>query len=237
MLEARATMRGVPGDAARRRGLRKVFIPILAFGTLFGVGIGAVLAAAGALPWPLGALCILLAIAGFFYYSRTQPTLVYGYFKGARGEEIAAGELSHLPDSWTVFNGLLLPNGRDIDHVAVGPQGVFVIETKHWSGEVSIDAGQILANGRPIDKSPILQVRHALVAVAQEAEIPQEQLHGVLCFIGHKFENGPERADEILVCSHLSLVQALTALPATLSPTEIAQVVSRLGRLDITEGL
>ena len=133
MLEARATMRGVPGDAARRRGLRKIFIPILAFGTLFGVGIGAVLAAAGVLPWPLGALCILLAIAGFFYYSRTQPTLVYGYFKGARGEEKVSGILENLPDSYHVFNDFTV--GRNhIDHVVAGPGGVFAIETKFWKG-------------------------------------------------------------------------------------------------------
>lgn len=230
-------MRGVPGDAARRKGLRRVFVPILCFGTLFGVGAGAVLAAAGVLPWALGVLCLLAAIGGFFVYCRTQPALVYGYFKGARGEEIAAGELAHLPGEWTVFNGLLLPGGRDIDHVAIGPQGIFVVETKHWSGEVSIDAGQILANGRPINKSPVLQVRQALAAVARETELPPAQLHGVLCFIGRNFGNGPEQADEVLVCSHLSLAQALTSQPACLTPSEVAQAVAALGRLDITEGL
>lgn len=237
MLETRATMRGVPGDAARRRGLRRIFVPILAFGTLFGVGAGAVLNQAGVFPWWVGASLILAAVIAFMLYCLRQPGLVYGYFKGARGEEMAAGELAHLPGEWTVFNGLLLPNGQDIDHVAVGPQGVFVIETKHWSGEVSIQAGQIFANGRPLDKSPVLQVRQALAAVANVLELPQDTLHGVLCFIGHPFEHGPEHADEIQVCSHLNLTEALTAGPATLAPVDIAQIVSMLGRLRITEGL
>lgn len=237
MLASRATMRGVPGDAARRRGLRRIFVPILCFGVLFGIGGGGVLGAAGLLHWSVGALLLLVAVGGFMYYCRQQPKLVYGYFKGARGEEMVAGELAHLPGEWTVFNGLLLPNGQDIDHVAIGPQGIFVVETKHWSGAVTIEAGQILANGRPIEKSPVQQVRHALTAVAAELDCPAQTVQGVLCFVGNKFAEGPERADEILVCSHLSLVEALIHATPRLNASEIAQNVARMSRLQITEGL
>ena len=238
MPESRATMRGIPGDAARRRGLRRVLVPVACFAGALGVGAGLLLGGVG-VPWWLGATVFAAALGGFALYRRRQPALVYGCFRGARGEELVAGELAHLPSAWTIFNGLLLPDGRDVDHVAVGPQGVFVIETKHWSGEVSVGRGEILANGRPIQRSPVAQVRRALTAVGGAlagAALPPGALHGVLCFAGPQFADGAARADEVLVCSHLGLAAALTLGPTVLDAAAIARCVAKLGALTLTEG-
>lgn len=237
MHESRATMRGVPGDAARRRGIRRVLVPLLCFGVFFGFGLGTWAGAAGLLSAWAGAIALVAAILGLMAYCRRQPALVYGYFKGARGEEMAAAELARLGAGWTVFNGLLLPGGRDIDHVAVGPQGLFVVETKHWSGEVTVEGGEVLANGRPLRRSPVAQVRRAMGAVAEAADTPEGALRGVLCFVGKPFAEEPVRADEVLVCSHLGLVGALTSGPAVLDAAAVARTVARLGALTITEGL
>lgn len=237
MTESRATMRGVPGDAARRRGIRRVLVPLLCFGVLFGLGLGVCAGAAGLLPVAVGVAVLVAAFLGLMAYCRRQPALVYGYFKGARGEEMAAGELARLGAEWTVFNGLLLPDGQDIDHVAVGPQGLFVIETKHWSGEVTVEGGEVLANGRPLRRSPVAQVRRAMGAVAAAADAPKGSLRGVLCFAGRQFAEGAARADEVLVCSHLGLTEALASGPVVLDAAAVARVVARLGALTITEGL
>lgn len=237
MPRSRATMKGVPGDAARRRGLRRVLVPVACFGVVFGFGVGLAVGGVGALPWWGGVAVLALAFAGFLAYCRRQPTLVYGYFKGARGEEMVAGELAHLPASWTILNGVLLPDGRDVDHVAVGPQGIFVIETKHWSGEVSVAGAQILANGRPLERSPVEQVRRAVNAVARAAEVRPDALHGVLCFAGPQFADAPTHADEVFVCSYLDLVSAISLGPAVLDAAAVARCVARLGALTLTEGL
>ncbi len=237
MIESRATMRGVPGDAARRRGLRRVLVPLLCFSVAFGIGVGLVLGSAHLMPWWGGILVLLGVVLGFACYCRRQPSLVYGYFKGARGEEMAAGELAHLPAAWTVFNGVLLPNGRDVDHIAVGPQGVFVVETKHWRGEVAIENGQVVAEGRVIQKSPILQVRQAVAAVAEVLGQPLASVNGILCFAGRQFASGSVCADEVLVCSHLSLWETLTAGPELLDAAAVSRCVARLSTLTITEGL
>lgn len=237
MTESRATMRGVPGDAARRRGIRRVLVPLLCFGVFFGFGLGLVAGAVGVLPAWVGAAVLALAFLGLLGYCRRQPALVYGYFKGARGEEMAAAELARLGAEWTVFNGLLLPGGQDIDHVAVGPQGLFVVETKHWSGEVTVEGGEVLANGRPLRRSPVAQVRRAMGAVAEAVGAPEGTLRGVLCFAGTQFAEGPARADEVLVCSHLGLVGALASGPAVFDAAAVARMVARLGALTITEGL
>ncbi|MGE0764575.1 MAG: NERD domain-containing protein [Bdellovibrionales bacterium] len=64
---------------------------------------------------------------------------------GARGERVVVQSLANLPDSFVVINDVVLhfkpplrtDNGPrfqcQADHVVVGPNGVFNIETKYWS--------------------------------------------------------------------------------------------------------
>lgn len=50
---------------------------------------------------------------------------------GVSGEEMTATELQLLARrGWRTVNGLMIREKADIDHVAVGPSGVLVIETK-----------------------------------------------------------------------------------------------------------
>lgn len=237
MTFTRATMRGIPGDAARRRGLRRIFIPMVTFAILFGIGIGVLLGSAGLFPWWIGAALTALTLLSLWIYSREQPDLVYGYFKGARGEEMTAGELAHLPGDWTVLNGVMLPDKRDVDHIAVGPQGVFVIETKHWRGTISVRNGEILADGRVIRKSPIVQLRHLLAHLVTTLPLNPDSVHGILCFAGHQFSEGAIRSDELTVCSHVALPEILTAGPTILDAAARARIISQLGALTLTEGL
>ena len=59
----------------------------------------------------------------------------------------------------------------------------------------------------------------------------------MLCFAGPQFADAPAHVDEILVCSHLDLVSALTLGPAVLDAAAVARCVARLGALTLTEGL
>lgn len=233
----RAAVRGIPGDSARRRGLKRILLPTAAFSLAAGVGAGALIGAA--VPHALwgGVALLALTVLLFAVYLRRQPALVYGFFKGARGEEIVAGELSRLPAGWTVFHGVVLPDGTDIDHLAVGPQGVFLIETKYWSGRVSVDRGRILANGRPVSRSPVLQVRRSAAALAKATGLSAEIIRGLLCFAGTHFPEGNARADEIFVCSDAGLADVLGGGARTLSDVDVARAVAKIGELTITEGL
>lgn len=56
--------------------------------------------------------------------------------KGIQGEEVVTWELSHLSDEFVLLNDVMLPGGSgNIDHIVIGPTGVFVIETKNYSGK------------------------------------------------------------------------------------------------------
>lgn len=68
-------------------------------------------------------------------------------FSGAQGEEQVARQLSRLPDDYTVIHNYNLEFSRplydrrnddriysvQVDHLVIGPTGLYVIETKHWS--------------------------------------------------------------------------------------------------------
>ena len=55
---------------------------------------------------------------------------------GAVGEHLVADTLSKLPVGWHVFHSIPVgTTDADVDHVVVGPGGVFTISTKHHSGK------------------------------------------------------------------------------------------------------
>jgi hypothetical protein len=75
--------------------------------------------------------------------------------KGAVGEAIVAATLGHLPDDFVVINDLSKRFGN-IDHVVIGPTGIYVVDTKNWKGSVKADgAGELLLNGKPLPKPAI----------------------------------------------------------------------------------
>ncbi|HEX3840018.1 MAG TPA: nuclease-related domain-containing protein [Acidimicrobiales bacterium] len=68
---------------------------------------------------------------------------------GSDSEEQVAHQLAKLPDGWHVFHSI--PGGSHtlgIDHVVVGPGGVFIMSTKHHPGAtIWVDGETFLVNG------------------------------------------------------------------------------------------
>lgn len=149
-----AKVHGIAGEWARVRGviigLWPLFLGVFAFGFFCAVwicvspGVGAVAAALSLVA------CGLSLQHG---WRRTER-----FFKGARGEEKVAAELALLPDSYHVFNDFPA-DGVPVDHVVVGPVGVFAVETKFWSGAVTVEDGRLLVDGHAPDRDPLAQVQ------------------------------------------------------------------------------
>lgn len=58
------------------------------------------------------------------------------WYTGALGEIAVAGVLTHLGPGWTVLHSVPIRDGEgDIDHVVIGPAGVFTINTKSHAGQ------------------------------------------------------------------------------------------------------
>jgi hypothetical protein len=120
----------------------------------------------GQLIWPAWILGILTLVAGgilLFYEWRfkSADVLRNQLRAGLRGQHRLVQLLSSLDDSYYLINNLELP-GRadDIDHLMVGPNGVFALETKNHRGRIFWQDGQwyqakISRSGRPQPAEPI----------------------------------------------------------------------------------
>ena len=137
---------GNPGESAAVRGLREwglILTLIVVF--LVTPSIWALVYFSRT----LGALGILTALAGFFvaYVWRRRDFLGIvdelrdsgKWLKGAKGEYLVHKELGRLSDEFIVFNDFhpIAADGRpskwNVDHVVVGPTGVFVLDAKCYS--------------------------------------------------------------------------------------------------------
>lgn len=66
--------------------------------------------------------------------------------KGAAAEERVSDRLSGLPEEYRYFNAVDF-DGFDIDHVVLGPGGIFLVETKSHGGRISANGDELLLNG------------------------------------------------------------------------------------------
>jgi hypothetical protein len=137
-----------------------------------------------------------------------------------------ARALTALPAGWTVLHDVLWPGrrGARIDHVVVGPGGVFVIASQSWAGTVSVEDDVLREDGRP---------RERAVASAAEAALQVGQMTSrlsitqpVLCLATEEWVSG--RSREVTVCSTAALVDVLTARPQVLNAGQVRQVVGEV---------
>jgi hypothetical protein len=92
--------------------------------------------------------------------------------RGIRGEQSVARALRRLLRArpyFYVINALPLRRG-DIDHIVVGPTGVFAIETKGYTGKITIADGALARNGFHPDRDPLRQARRAAATVRERLQ-------------------------------------------------------------------
>ena len=112
---------------------------------------------------------------------------------GAEGERRVA-EVLEKSEGVEVLHDRLVPGSRaNIDHIAIGPSGVFVIDAKKYTGQVEArDVGglfrtdeRLYVNNR--DRTKLVEgVLHQVdvVRVALGPDFADVAVNGVLCFVG-----------------------------------------------------
>jgi hypothetical protein len=114
-----------------------------------------VLAAQAGLPWAgLGGL-VVAALVGWRLRFRPSEQ-VRSWQRGAHGERRTARLLRRLTrDGYVVFHDLAVPGSdANVDHLVIGPSGVFVIDSKQWTGSIHQSAdGLVWHNHYPLDRT------------------------------------------------------------------------------------
>ena len=98
--------------------------------------------------------------------------------QGAGGEAEVRAALRGLDDRFRVLGSVVIGKRGDIDFVAVGPTGVWVVEVKSHKGRIRIEGGRLLRNEKLFDKDFIRQSWGATYALkdALKRRVPK-QLH------------------------------------------------------------
>lgn len=75
---------------------------------------------------------------------------------GAEGERVVGARLARLPEAWHVLHSVPVGSrGADIDHVVIGPGGVYTVNTKHLpDARVWLRGDTLVVNGHERDYVP-----------------------------------------------------------------------------------
>lgn len=93
----------------------------------------------------LASLASLPSLVGMLYYLGQWSN----WRKGMRGEKAVSAILQRLDDSYYLLDDVMLYSRHgNIDHLVLGPNGIFVIETKNYGGTIRYDGGEWYRSSR-----------------------------------------------------------------------------------------
>ena len=139
----------------------------------------------------IGFLLSIVPLAGFYFYLRKYRI----YRGGWEGEKKVVQLLrSKLSDDYILINDLCIRSGRgDIDHIVLGPTGIFVLETKNWSGDIACRGDDWQRVGRRAFKSsPSRQVKRNAARIRRIIDSSQSframnvRIEGIVVFTNNR---------------------------------------------------
>ncbi|MHB8106753.1 MAG: nuclease-related domain-containing protein [Candidatus Cryosericum sp.] len=176
-----------------------------------------------------GVVCIVVAL-GFWCVRDvfSLEAIADQYYGGAGGEYDVGAVLLRLPHEFHVFNGLGFYAG-DVDHVIIGPTGVFVVETKNHIGTINLRDGRLCRNGKLLDHDFVHQVTSEAMYVKGQLK-PRVPCHvrPLLVFVRARVRV-PTAVNGVRVITLSSLADAIVGRAPSLSPEDIQCYVERLG--------
>jgi hypothetical protein len=177
------------------------------------------------------ALRVAVALLG---PSRTERA----WEKGAAGERLVGRALDALSDGHLqVLHDRRIPGSRaNIDHIAVGPAGIFTVDAKQYSGKLEVRARgrELWIKGRNRSKLLEQALRQADVVRAQLARAGHDEVPvtPVLCFVGTQMPLllAPKQAGGVLLTNPRGLRKRL--IPRDVSFLGEAQAARVMAILD-----
>lgn len=173
---------------------------------------------------------VVLLYLGLQFWGAKQHIESYG--KGAEGERKTGRVLEHRnPAGYRVLHDRRIPGSRaNIDHIAIGPGGVFVIETKNYTGRLEIRGDEIFVSGR--NRTSVLEqtwreavaVQGALSELLTEFELDVVPL---LCIHGVEFPWGKTAAQGVRLVGPRGLRKTLQSASPRLDESQIELLVKR----------
>jgi hypothetical protein len=115
----------------------------------------------------------------------------------------------------------------DVDHVLVGPTGIFAVETKNWPGRVEVNPdGVLLRTGRFPQEGVLNQAVRGAISIRELADV--RWVEAVLVCVNAEVLGEPIALPAVTVLSPGRLNGFVTTQRERLRPEEVGAVVARL---------
>lgn len=171
-----------------------------------------------------------------------RPTLLRRLFLGKRaysswergqiGERLVDAELHKLVErdsQWSYLNSIPIgKNGSDIDHVVIGPGGVFTINAKFHQGcNLWVGGDTFMVNGsrHPYIRNARFEARRTAKLLSSACEMPVTVI-GLVVPVGADKLTIREQPADVHVVNRRRLVRFLRAQQPTLSPQHVCKILA-----------
>ena len=125
---------------------------------------------------------------------RSAPREIRHLLADALAEEATARAVSTLGIGYTIWNGVQAANGR-IDHVVLGPAGLFAIMSEDWGSGLRIVRGELEGDGLEPGEMPVRALSRRARALGRALRVrfttmlivvPDDSLAEAMALIGRK---------------------------------------------------
>ncbi|HZA40717.1 MAG TPA: nuclease-related domain-containing protein [Actinomycetota bacterium] len=155
------------------------------------------------------------------------------YRLGAVGEETVGSRLARLDrSSWLVLHDIVInERGTNIDHIVIGPPGVFSLNTKHRpKAKIVVTERSFLVNGYRENYLPVAVSEAAKVSRTLEASVGfTVPVNPVIVVMGAELEVRSAPA-EVSVVRRKDLLKWFLSLPPRLAEDRVQALMHAAGR-------
>jgi hypothetical protein len=228
---------GRPGGSAQARWRQMraaewaAWIRTMPWRVAAALGIGAGAGLLGSLIAPrlvlvLGGLAAVAA--GWALRFRPSPEAI-AWRRGAAGERRTARLLGPLEQlGWVVLHDLAVPGSRaNIDHLAIGPGGIFVVDSKQYRGRLKLDPSGRLWHGRYPLASTLQAVSFEADQAAQVLPDPGVVVVPIVAVHGAQVPWGKVVMNGVPIVPAQRLPSMLRQLPAVLGPERVVDLADQ----------
>jgi hypothetical protein len=153
----------------------------------------------------------------------------YPWYKGAVGEIEVGRVLERLGPEWVVLHAVPVGAGAsDIDHVVIGPGGVFTLNTKNHAGQSVWVAGKTLMVAGKKQRhlyNASHEASRAAKLLGRGVNEPVE-VTGLVVVVAPKSMTVRAKPTDAVVVTDRQLLRWLSGRPAVLTPRQIAAIAA-----------
>jgi hypothetical protein len=206
-----------------RRGLPLRLLGIAVTGLLSG------LAARQVVP-PLAGWVAILAtgVIGWGLRFRVSQD-AHNWRRGARRERRTARQLTRLAHhGWIVFHDLAVPGSRaNVDHLVIGPTGVFLVDSKNWRGRLVFASDGTLWHGSFPLTATLATIGFEAAAISNALGMAGVVAEPLMVVHGSTIPWGEQYLGGVAIVPGHQLVPTLLALPLLLTDQQITEIADR----------